>query len=185
MGVPEIASGTKIHAERLSMKFLLKEWGVCHSQKYLKILVLPLGLWICISLQGLTQTLAGIPSETNFASAQHDLNEARHLVVAGEFKEAEARLRAYLSQNETSVDGRFLLGYVLLRLNKPRESLAEYTHAAQFRRPSAEDLKNVALAYVLLEDYDDAQKWMRRSIEMNDKDPDAWYGLGRILYTKQ
>ena len=167
------------------MKLLLKEAGVCHSHKYLRSLALPLGLLIGISPQGLTQTLAGPPSETHFASAQHDLNEARHLVAAGEFKEAEIRLRAYLSQNETSADGRFLLGYVLLRLNNPKESLAEYTHAARLQRPSAEDLKNVALAYVLLEDYDDAQKWMRRSIAMNDKDPDAWYGLGRILYTKQ
>jgi Flp pilus assembly protein TadD len=167
------------------MKFLRKEAGVCYSRKYLKTLALLLGLWVGISLQALTQTLARIPNETRFASAQHDLNEARRLVAAGKFKEAETRLRVYLSQNDTSADGRFLLGYVLLRLDKPKESLAEYTHAAQLQRPSAEDLKNVALAYVLLEDYDDAQKWMRRSIGMNDKDPDAWYGLGRILYTKQ
>jgi Flp pilus assembly protein TadD len=167
------------------MKFLRNEAGVTHSRKYLKTLPLLLGLWVGISLQALTQTLARIPNETRFAQDQHDLNEARRLVAVGKFKEAEARLRVYLSQNETSADGRFLLGYVLLRLDKPKESLAEYTHAAQLRKPSAEDLKNVALAYVLLEDYDDAQKWMGRSIEMNDKDPDAWYGLGRILYTKQ
>ena len=63
--------------------------------------------------------------------------------------------------------------------------LKEYTRAAQVQSPSAEDLKNVALNYVLLDDYVDADKWMSRSVQMNEKDPDAWYGLGRIRYTRQ
>jgi Flp pilus assembly protein TadD len=167
------------------MKLLLKEARVCPSRKYVKRLVLALGLWIGFLPVGLTQTSTRIASETHLAPAQSDLDEARHLVMTGEFKKAEPVLRAYLSKNETSAAGRYLLGYALLRLNKPKESLAEYTEAARLQKPSADDLKNVALAYVLLEDYEDAEKWMRRSIEMNDKDPDAWYGLGRILYTKQ
>jgi Flp pilus assembly protein TadD len=167
------------------MKLFLKETGFCIPRGHLKHLVPLMGLWICVVPWGLAQTLDGHPSETPLALAQPDLDDARQLIVADEFKKAEAALRAYLSTDERSGPGRFLLAYVLLRLNKPKESLAEYTHAAQIQRPSAEDLKNVALDYVLLEDYEDAEKWMKRSVEMNEKDPDAWYGLGRIFYTKQ
>lgn len=167
------------------MEVFPKEAGFCISRGYLKRLAPILGLWVCVLPPGLTQTSAGIQSDPQIISVQHGLDGAKQLIVAGEFKKAEALLRAYLSTDERSGPGRFLLAYVLLRLNLPNESLTEYTHAAQIQRPSAEDLKNVALDYVLLEDYEDAEKWMRRSIQMNEKDPDAWYGLGRVLYTKQ
>jgi Flp pilus assembly protein TadD len=167
------------------MKFLLKKAGFCHQRKHLIRLVLLLGLCACVVPQCLTQTLAGLSSETQITSGQHDLGDAKQLIASGEFRKAEALLRTYLSTYEQSGQGRFLLAYVLLRLNEPKESLTEYTRAAQIQRPSAEDLKNVALDYVLLEDYEDAEKWMKHSVKMNEKDPDAWYGLGRILYTKQ
>lgn len=131
---------------------------------------------------GFAQTAAPAPKPLLTDPA---LAHARQLVASREFKQAEAELRAYLNGNEQSADGRFLLAYTLMRLDRPKESLGEYTHAAQLRTPSAEDLKNVALDYVLLNDYDEAGKWMRRSLEMNAKDSDAWYDLGRILYTDQ
>jgi Flp pilus assembly protein TadD len=167
------------------MKLFLKETGFRIPRRHRKRLVPLLGLWICVVPWTSAQTLKRVQSETPFTSAQYGLDGAKQLIVAGEFKKAEVFLRSYLGTDERSGPGRFLLAYVLLRLNKPKESLAEYTHAAQIQRPSAEDLKNVALDYALLEDYEDAEKWMKRSVEMNEKDPDAWYGLGRILYTKQ
>jgi Flp pilus assembly protein TadD len=167
------------------MKFLLKEAGLCHPRKHLKLLVSLLGVWACVVPWSLARALAEVPNETQITSAHHGLDGAKQLIATSEFSKAEALLRAYLSTDERSGPGRFLLAYVLLRLDRPKESLAEYTHAAQIQRPSAEDLKNVALDYVLLEDYENAEKWMRRSVQMNEKDPDAWYGLGRILYTRQ
>jgi Flp pilus assembly protein TadD len=167
------------------MKFFPKNAGPGLLYRHLKRLVPLLGLWTCIAPWGLTQISAGVPTETQFSSVKHGLDGAKQLIAAGEFRQAEVLLHAYLGADEQSGSGRFLLAYVLLRLNEPKESLAEYTRAAQLQRPSAEDLKNVALDYVLLEDYEDAEKWMKRSVEMNEKDPDAWYGLGRILYTKQ
>ena len=167
------------------MMFFQKRVGVFRPCRHVKRLTALLGLLACVVPRALTQTLAGAPSETQITSAQHSFDGARKLIAAGEFKKAEALLRADLSTDERSGPGRFLLAYVLFRLNEPKESLTEYTHAAQLQRPSAEDLKNVALDYVLLDDYEDAEKWMKRSVQMNEKDPDAWYGLGRILYTKQ
>jgi Flp pilus assembly protein TadD len=76
----------------------------------------------------------------------------------------------------------YLLGYALLRENRPKDSLAEYTLAASLEQPSAEDLKNVGLNYVLLDDLPDAKKWLEQSLIRNDKDSDAWYAFGRIYY---
>jgi tetratricopeptide (TPR) repeat protein len=105
------------------------------------------------------------------------------LIARGQFKQAEARLRQSIAANPTLSDAHFLLGYVLLRENLAKESLAEYTLAARLRAPTANDLKNVGLDYVLLNDYPDAEKWTLRSLEMNKDDPDTWYSLGRIRYS--
>ena len=139
----------------------------------------------CLVAQGSTQALPSAPGEIRSASVQPALGNARQLISTGQFRQAESILRAYLLTDERSGPGRFLLAYTLFRLDKPKESLEEYTRAAQVQSPSAEDLKNVALNYVLLDDYVDADKWMSRSVQMNEKDPDAWYGLGRIRYTRQ
>ncbi len=113
------------------------------------------------------------------------LTTARAQVERGAFGEAEATLRAAVRDDPKSADASYLLGYVLLRENKAKESLGEYTRAATLRRPDSEDLKHVSDAYVLLNDLDDADRWMLRAVRLNGKDADAWYGLGRIRYTEQ
>jgi tetratricopeptide (TPR) repeat protein len=65
-----------------------------------------------------------------------------------------------------------------------KESLAEFTAGAKFRTPSAFDLKIVALDYVLLGSYSDADKWLTRSLEWNPKDSEGWYYLGRAKYNE-
>ena len=114
-----------------------------------------------------------------------ELVTARGLVARGDFKGAEAELRARMAADGRPAEAGFLLGYVLLRQNRPKESLAEYTRAATLRTPAAEDLKNVADDYVLLEDFADADRWMLRAVRMSEKDADLWYGLGRIRYSLQ
>lgn len=147
--------------------------------------VLILGCCGCLIAQGLAQTLTAGSGEVRSAAVPPALASARQMIASGEFKRAEDVLRAYLATDEGSAPARYLLAYTLFRLDKPKDSLAEYTRAAQIQKPSAEDLKNVALDYVLLNGYEDADKWMSLSIEMNDKDSEAWYGLGRIRYTRQ
>ena len=97
---------------------------------------------------------------------------------------AEGRLRRFLATHEDAVEERYQLANVLFRENRPRESLAEYTRAAQGRRPSATDLQTVALDYVLLSDYIDADKWMSAAVQMDGRNGTAWYELGRIKYTE-
>lgn len=108
------------------------------------------------------------------------LLEARALLNAERLPEAERVLRAYLATNSRSAPGLYLLGDLLLRQNHPRESLETYTRAAALQTPTAEDLRHVALDYVLLNSYPDARRWLTRALAMDPRNAEALYDLGRI-----
>src|SRR5271170_6195132 len=162
------------------MKSPLQHWPPGFGPLVPVVAALPVALlflasWGCITAQ-----------DTPPAAASHPASgRAMSLIAAGKFAEAESLLRATIATTPESADDHFLLAYMLLRENKPTESLAEYTLAAKLRAPSAEDLKSVALDYVLLESYPEADRWSSRSVEMNPKDADAWYVLGRIRYERK
>ena len=130
-------------------------------------------------------TLSDLGTRPVVANSPMPLAEPRKLMAAGNFKEAERALRAYLVTDPKSGQARYLLGYALLRQNSPNASLEEYTRAAALQTPTAEQLREVGQDYVLLGDYPDAVKWILRSIDMNGSDPDGWYSLGRLRYTEQ
>ncbi len=112
------------------------------------------------------------------------LMEGKSLANVERFAEADAALRTYAAQHPDSADARFMLGYVLNREDKPADSLKTYTQAAQLATPKSDDLKVVALDYVLLDDYDDAIRWMKKAVEFDPQNESAWYGLGRCLYSQ-
>lgn len=144
--------------------------------------------------------------------AVDSLAEARGLLARGDVEKAEHTVREFLSQNQRSGEGHFLLGLILFRKiqadalesgtssaansgqpsaasAKSREeyakaSLTQYTEGAKYARPAAADLKIVALDYVLLGSYADASKWLTRSVEENPKDAETWYYLGRAKYNE-
>jgi tetratricopeptide (TPR) repeat protein len=148
----------------------------------------------------------GNPSPTD------GLEGAQQLVQRGQLREAEAWLREYLAHHSDSADAHYLLGYVLFRevqmgaslaaesrgaqyndlstslahLAKANAeaSLAEYTAGARYRKPGADDLKIVALDYVILKDFVDADKWLTRALESNPNDSEGWYYLGRAKYNE-
>jgi tetratricopeptide (TPR) repeat protein len=74
-----------------------------------------------------------------------------------------------------------LVGY---RDGKVKESLAEFTTGAKYHVPNAFDLKIVALDYILLKDYIDADHWLTRSLQWDPRDAQAWYYLGRTKYSE-
>ena len=119
------------------------------------------------------------------ANSSKLLSDARSMMDAGNFKGAEDALRTYLLTDSRSGDARYLLAYALLRQNKPKDSLEEYTRAAALQAPTAEQLRDVGQDYVLLDDTTDADKWILRSVEMSPADPEGWYSLGRLRYTEQ
>jgi tetratricopeptide (TPR) repeat protein len=174
-----------------------------HSNRQTFLIVL-ITLRVLLLQQVSRTQVAGI--ETNNASSNaaqsEDLSEARFLVDAGHFDEAERTLRKFLRTRPSSADGHFLLGLVLFRsiqakasreggINRNFEeqnakaSLAEYAAGSRLRDPTALDLKIVALDYVLLRDYVDADKWLTKSIALNPNDSEAWYYLGRAKYNEE
>ena len=112
------------------------------------------------------------------------LQEARSLLAAGKVSEAETVLRAYLKSDPSSADAHYLLGDVLFREQKARESLAEFTAGAKFKHPGASELKIVASDYVLLADFADADKWFSEVTAETPNDAEAWYLLGRTKYNE-
>jgi Flp pilus assembly protein TadD len=114
----------------------------------------------------------------------HELLEARELIASGQLSKSEAYLQSYVSEHPSSADAHFLLGFVLFRNHKAKESLAEFTAGAKIRRPSAVELETVASDYVLLGDFVDADKWFTEVSVENPKDFHLWYLLGRTKYNE-
>ena len=147
----------------------------------------------CASNRALGQTspiksqATGTPAESSppVRPEQRDLlAEATTEANGGSLEEANHAVRLYLDAHPDSAAGHFLLGLILFKQAKPKESLSEYTEGAKHRDPGAPDLKIVALNYVLLGDYASADHWLTRSLQYNPKDSQAWYYLGRTKYNE-
>ncbi len=110
--------------------------------------------------------------------------QAKALVHSQNFRASEGALRRYVALHTDSNEALYLLGFVLHRENKASESLEIYTRAAALKTPTADDLKIVGLDYVLLNDYADAIKWLEKAVELDPKNKDAWYYLGRAYFTR-
>jgi tetratricopeptide (TPR) repeat protein len=147
------------------------------------------------------------PGSDQLAAA---LERARSLVNQDRLEDSEIAARQILKDHGDVADAHFLLGYVLFRQiqaatrleggshlsqydqfgpalenrvrSKAVASLAEYTAGARFKTPSAFHLKIVAMNYVVLGDYADADRWLTRSLQWDPNDAEAWYYLGRAKY---
>jgi tetratricopeptide (TPR) repeat protein len=132
---------------------------------------------------GLLILLSG---ETMISQVPPDpLSAQRALILSGSLDSAQTSLQSYLKEHPTSADAHFLLGYVLFRREKPKESLAEFTEGAKVRRPTADELMTVASDYVLLNDFSDADKWFSEVTVETPYNAKAWYLLGRTKYNEQ
>jgi Flp pilus assembly protein TadD len=100
--------------------------------------------------------------------------------LAGE----EAKLRKAVERNPEAPADLYQLGLVLRQENKPQDSLAVYTRAAHLLKPNADQLRSVALDYVLLNDYSDAIHWLQIALTFDPNNVDVLYSLGRCLYTQ-
>jgi Flp pilus assembly protein TadD len=145
-------------------------------------------------------------------SPDQKLAKAESLMEKGQLNDAEIIVRQDLKIVPDSAAAHFLLGYILYREIQARakqidpnpnavyaapkksllelseknakESLVEFTAGARYRTPSAFDLKIVAIDYILLGDFIDADKWLTRSLQLNPTDSDGWYQLGRTKYNE-
>jgi tetratricopeptide (TPR) repeat protein len=105
--------------------------------------------------------------------------KAKCFVKLSRFVEADAALRASLSLEPRSAETLYLLGFVLQRENQPAASLGIFTQAAALAPPQSDDLKLVALDYILLDDYRDGIQWLQQALTLNANNAEGWYDLGR------
>jgi tetratricopeptide (TPR) repeat protein len=98
--------------------------------------------------------------------------------------EEEAKLRKAVERNPDAPDNLYQLALVLRQENKPQDSLGVYTRAARLQKPNVDQLRSVALDYVLLNDYTDAIHWLRVALSFDPNNVDVLYSLGRCLYTQ-
>lgn len=96
----------------------------------------------------------------------------------------ESALRRQIEQSPSNPDLLYRLALLLREEHKYSESLQTYTRAAALQKPSAMQLRSVALDYVLLGDYDDAIRWLRVALSMEPDNIDILYSLGRCAYTQ-
>jgi len=113
------------------------------------------------------------------------LAQAQLLVRYGKLEEALPRVRAYLKRHPDSADGHALLGFILFKQSKPAEALREYSEASKHRAPTAFEFKIAALCYAMQEDYENAGRWLARSLELNPRDLQACNDLGEIEFLRE
>lgn len=143
---------------------------------------------LCVALPpAMTPMCAGQQIETlapNAPPQANSLAAAQKLMHDGKFGQADSALRQLIAADPKAAEPHYLLAYALLREDKAADSLKEYTKAAALRRPTAAELRSVALDYVLLNDLPDADRWMSRSLAMDSSDAETWYTMGRLRYTQ-
>jgi Flp pilus assembly protein TadD len=133
---------------------------------------------------GNSQTAAARDAATESTYLDPDLVQSRVLLDQGDVEQAGQIVRKFAQTHPDSADAHFLLGLILFKAVKAKESLAEYTEGAKHRQPSPYDLEIVALDYVLLHDYMDADRWLSKSLEGNPNNSEGWYYLGRTKYNE-
>lgn len=122
--------------------------------------------------------------QVNAEAGSDSLAAARALLQDGDSSGAETSVRGYLRRQRNSADAHFLLGEILFKEKRAKESLAQYTEGAKYRNPSPAELKIVSFDYVLLADYADADKWLTQVVRESPADAEAWYFLGRARYNE-
>ncbi len=129
-------------------------------------------------------SLDSLCQQPSSAYKSDSLRDIRSRLSVVSLAESERSLLRYLQEYPASVEARFLLGYILFRGQRPKESLAEFTEGAKHQRPAANDLKTVASDYILLGDLVDAEKWLSIVTQEKPEDAEAWYLLGRTKYNE-
>jgi tetratricopeptide (TPR) repeat protein len=136
---------------------------------------------VFLSLASLV-SVAQIPTKGGQAPGTSSISE--NPPVSAATTSIESDLRHDLKAHPDSAPTLYKLGLVLRQENKPKESLETYTQAAHLEKPDAEQLRSVAMDYVLLDDYDDAVHWLEVALSLDPKNADVLYSLGRCLYSQ-
>lgn len=138
----------------------------------------------------LSPASAGLISQTaqtkSAAARQTDeLDRARKLLDDSRWEEAATLVRTYLQKHPDESDAHTLLGLILYRGRQPRASMAEYVQASKLGDLTAFDLRIFAMDCAAIPDFSEAEKWMLRSLAIDDRDAATWEALGHVLFAAQ
>ncbi len=140
--------------------------------------------WCFLAAAWMAAAGAGLAQKASNTGIDAVVEQVTAMGRSGRWNDADGLLTGYLRQHSASAKLLYTLGWVEFEEHQPKQSLLTYTEAAKLGTPTSIDLYFVALDYVLLKDYADADKWMSRSVEMGASNGEAWYSLGRIKYTE-
>jgi len=130
------------------------------------------------------------------------LAEAHALYQQGRLDDAERAARGLLAAHPRLAPAHVLLGHILFRQVQAkaspdaggghseaaragaRASLQAFAEGARHGRVGAVDMKVAALDHVLLGDLVSADRSLTLSVEMDPKNTEAWYYLGRTKYNE-
>jgi tetratricopeptide (TPR) repeat protein len=135
------------------------------------------GMSSCLLAQATNEPKEAVPAGVPYSAEQSG-------TATPQLAERESIVRAKLARQTDSPELLYSLARILREEGNARESLDTYTRAARYRKPTAGELRSVALDYVLLNDYDDAIHWLEVAVQMDPDNPEALYALGRCYYTK-
>lgn len=110
------------------------------------------------------------------------LYASKALIKTNRFAEAQAPVMRYIALRPQSDEGYYLLGYVLFRQGRAKESIFVYEQAQLLKPPTADDLKIIGLDYGLLNDFERASQFLEKSLAANADDLEARYYLGRVRF---
>jgi len=120
------------------------------------------------------------------AARQTDkLDRARKLLETLRWEEAAALVRTYLQKHPGESDAHALLGLILYRGRQPRASMAEYVQASKLGDLTAFDLRIFAMDCAAIPDFPEAEKWMMRSLAIDERDAATWEALGHVRFAAQ
>ncbi len=147
--------------------------------KYFKLFAV---LYLSVALQPLTSAQAsGALKESHQSAPPFSVEQ---LEVTPRLSQKESDLRAAITAHPDSAELLYALALVLRQEAKPKESLEVYTASARLRKPTADELRSVALDYVLLNDFEDAIHWLELASQIEPRNVDVLYALGRCYYSK-
>lgn len=117
-------------------------------------------------------------------SAEVYLYLGKSLFNLNRFTEAEAALQRFVALAPGNDDGYYTLAATLFRLGRAHDSLAVFERAAKLKTPTVDDIKIIALNYVLLGDNERAAHHLEQVLAIVPESTEARYYLGRVRFTQ-
>lgn len=124
-------------------------------------------------------------SQSANATTDPELQRARRLLGGSNWEDASPLVQSYLNTHPDSSDAHALMGLILYRERRPRASMAEYLRASESADLSGFDLRIFALDCAAIPDYPEAEKWLLRALNKDDRDAANWEALAHVRFAAQ